>query len=69
MRTARYHSLVIDRDSLSANLVVDAEADDRTVMAVSHMERPVFGIQFHPESYGTAGGDRVIQNFLRRVRP
>jgi anthranilate synthase/aminodeoxychorismate synthase-like glutamine amidotransferase len=68
MRTARYHSLVIARDSLPADFVVDAETEDRTVMAVSHKTRPIFGIQFHPESYGTECGDRIIENFLREVR-
>jgi anthranilate synthase component 2 len=68
MRTARYHSLVIDRDSLSADFIVDAETDDRTIMAVSHKTRPIFGIQFHPESYGTEDGDRIIENFLSEAR-
>jgi anthranilate synthase component 2 len=67
MRTARYHSLVIDRETLPDVLVVDAESDGQTIMAVSHKSRPVFGIQFHPESYGTIGGDRVISNFLEQV--
>jgi anthranilate synthase component II len=67
MRTARYHSLVIARDSLPAEFVVDAETDDRTVMAVSHRTRPIFGIQFHPESYGTECGDQIIENFLREA--
>jgi anthranilate synthase/aminodeoxychorismate synthase-like glutamine amidotransferase len=68
MRTARYHSLVIARDSLPSDFVVDAETEDQTVMAVSHKTRPIFGIQFHPESYGTECGDRIIENFLREAR-
>ena len=64
MRTARYHSLVIARDSLPADFVIDAETEDGAVMAVSHKTRPAFGIQFHPESYGTECGDRIIENFL-----
>jgi anthranilate synthase component 2 len=64
MRSARYHSLVIDRASLPEELSVEAETADGVVMAVSHRSRPLYGIQFHPESYGTTGGDRVIQNFL-----
>jgi anthranilate synthase/aminodeoxychorismate synthase-like glutamine amidotransferase len=68
MRTARYHSLVIARDSVPADFVIDAETEDRTVMAVSHKTRPIFGIQFHPESYGTECGDRIIENFLREAR-
>jgi anthranilate synthase component 2 len=64
MQTARYHSLVVQRETLPEFLVVDAETDDGAIMALSHTERPMFGIQFHPESYGTEGGDRLIQNFL-----
>lgn len=64
MHTARYHSLVIERDSMPSNLVVDAETPDGVIMAVSHRSRPLFGIQFHPESYGTSSGDRLIANFI-----
>jgi anthranilate synthase/aminodeoxychorismate synthase-like glutamine amidotransferase len=64
MQTARYHSLVVQRETLPEFLVVDAETEDGAIMALSHTERPMFGIQFHPESYGTEGGDRLIQNFL-----
>ena len=67
MHTARYHSLILERDTLPADLVVDAEAEDGVVMAVTHRQRPIYGIQFHPESYGTAGGDRLIENFLRSL--
>lgn len=65
LQTARYHSLVVDRSTLPAFLRVDAVTDDGAVMALSHRDRPMFGIQFHPESYGTTGGDRLIENFLR----
>lgn len=68
MRTARYHSLVIDRAKFPDALHLQAETEDGAVMAVQHRERPVFGIQFHPESYGTAGGDHIIRNFLEAVR-
>lgn len=68
MHTARYHSLVVARDTLPDFLQVDAETDDGAIMAISHRDRPVFGIQFHPESYGTAGGDRLIENFLGALR-
>lgn len=64
MRTARYHSLIIDRATLPADLLVDAVTDDGVVMAVSHRARPVYGIQFHPESFGTGAGDQLITNFL-----
>ena len=64
MHTARYHSLVIDRQTLPGELMIDAEAPDGAIMAVSHRERPLYGIQFHPESFGTASGDQLILNFL-----
>ena len=67
MQTARYHSLIVDRASLPGDLIVDAETEDGVVMALSHRERPVFGIQFHPESFGTLGGDAIILNFLRVI--
>lgn len=64
MQTARYHSLIVDPATLPDFLSVDAETEDGAVMAVSHRRRPIFGIQFHPESYGTTGGDQLIRNFL-----
>jgi anthranilate synthase component 2 len=64
MRTARYHSLVVARESVPPFLRIDAETADGAIMALSHRERPMFGIQFHPESYGTVGGDQLILNFL-----
>jgi anthranilate/para-aminobenzoate synthase component II len=64
-KATRYHSLVIERESMPAELVVDAETGDGAVMAVRHRDLPVYGIQFHPESYGTESGDIVVANFLR----
>ena len=68
VRTARYHSLVIDGATLPEDLTVDASTPDDVIMAVSHRTLPVFGIQFHPESFGTSSGDVLIQNFLRGLR-
>jgi anthranilate synthase/aminodeoxychorismate synthase-like glutamine amidotransferase len=68
MQSARYHSLVVDRATLSDQFTIDAESTDGAVMAISHRTLPIFGIQFHPESYGTAGGDQLIRNFLGGVR-
>jgi anthranilate synthase component II len=65
MQTARYHSLVVARETLPDVFAIDAETDDGAIMAVSHRTLPIYGIQFHPESYGTAGGDQLILNFLR----
>lgn len=68
MRTARYHSLVIDRGTFPEELRIAAQTEDGAVMAMSHRSRPIHGIQFHPESYGTTGGDQIITNFLAEVR-
>lgn len=62
----RYHSLVADRASLPPTLAVTAWCKDGTVMAVRHLQRPVFGVQFHPESIGTTGGSSLVARFLDR---
>jgi anthranilate synthase component 2 len=60
----RYHSLSVDRDSLPAELEVTAWADDDEIMGLRHRSRPVFGVQFHPESIATEGGHDLLGNFL-----
>ena len=60
----RYHSLVADRETLPSSLIVTAWTTDGTVMAVRHKERPVFGLQFHPESIGTPLGRTLCERFL-----
>lgn len=60
----RYHSLIVDEGSLPRELLVIARLDDGTIMALQHREHPVFGVQFHPESILTAGGKRLLSNFL-----
>ena len=61
----RYHSLAVDEKSLPSCLSVTARsADDGMVMAVAHRKYPVFGLQFHPESFMTDSGDKLIKNFL-----
>jgi len=60
----RYHSLVIDEDSLSEDFEVSARSDDGTLMAIQHNVLPVTGIQFHPESIATENGKALLKNFL-----
>ncbi len=60
----RYHSLVVQRDGLPADLEVTAEAEDGTVMGLRHRHLPVEGVQFHPESILTVGGYRLLANWL-----
>ena len=63
----RYHSLVVDRGSLPACLVVTAETEDGVVMGIRHREYDVEGIQFHPESILTPEGKKLMNNFLARI--
>ena len=63
----RYHSLVVERESVPAVLEVSAWTDDGVVMGLRHKTWPVEGIQFHPESVLTVEGPRLIDNWLRRV--
>jgi anthranilate synthase component 2 len=60
----RYHSLVVLRDDLPAELELTAWTDDGLVMATQHRELPRFGVQFHPESILTPEGPRIVENFL-----
>jgi anthranilate synthase component 2 len=60
----RYHSLVVDRDSLPDDLAVTAETDDGLVMGLSHRRLPVHGVQFHPESIASEHGHLILRNFL-----
>lgn len=61
----RYHSLVIDSHTVPDQLVVDSVADDGSIMAIHHARYPVFGLQFHPESFRTETGKRLLANFLK----
>ena len=64
----RYHSLVVAEDAMPADLAVTARSDDGLVMALAHRSRPVFGVQFHPESVLTPEGERLLANFLGVAR-
>jgi anthranilate synthase component 2 len=60
----RYHSLVVDRDSLPDSLEITAELEDGTIMGLQHRTLPIHGVQFHPESIASEHGHRLLQNFL-----
>jgi anthranilate synthase component II len=64
----RYHSLVVDRDSVPDVLAVSAESEDGLVMGLRHRELPVEGVQFHPESILTVAGHDLLRNFLAAVK-
>ena len=64
-QATRYHSLVVDAPSLPDCFRITARAeDDREIMAISHKEHPVEGVQFHPESVLTQYGHKLLQNFI-----
>jgi len=63
-QATRYHSLVVERSSMPADLTVVAETDDRLVMGLAHTRLPVHGVQFHPESIASEHGHVILKNFL-----
>jgi anthranilate synthase component 2 len=63
-RATRYHSLVVERTSLPADLTVVAQTDDRLIMGLAHARLPVHGVQFHPESIASEHGHLILKNFL-----
>lgn len=63
----RYHSLIVERESLPDCLEVSAETEEGEIMGLRHRTLPVEGIQFHPESILTPGGKRIIRNFLQFI--
>lgn len=60
----RYHSLSVEKADLPADLEVTAWTDDGEIMGVQHRTRPIFGVQFHPESIATECGHELLANFL-----
>ena len=69
LEVGRYHSLVVERESLPASLEVVASATDdpREIHALRHVTHPVWGVQFHPESVLTPSGKQLLRNFLDRL--
>jgi anthranilate synthase/aminodeoxychorismate synthase-like glutamine amidotransferase len=65
LTVGRYHSLVVEEKSLPPELAVTARTADGMVMAMAHLQYPVVGVQFHPESILTRGGYELLANFLR----
>ena len=60
----RYHSLVVREEGLPADLIITAHSDDGLAMALAHRSKPVYGVQFHPESVLTPEGEKLLANFL-----
>ncbi len=68
-QATRYHSLAIEPASLPETLVANAFTADGEIMGIRHVERPVHGVQFHPESIASEHGHALLRNFLDLTRP
>ncbi len=68
LEATRYHSLIVDRETLPDVFEITAESDDGLLMGIRHREHDIEGVQFHPESVLTTAGHDLIGNFLSRCR-
>lgn len=66
--STRYHSLIVERDTLPDCLEITAELEDGTIMGLQHRELPIHGVQFHPESIRSEHGHALLENFLKDVK-
>lgn len=64
----RYHSLIVERDTLPETLAITAETDDGLIMGLQHKTRPIHGVQFHPESIASQHGHDLLRNFLKEAK-
>ena len=64
LSVTRYHSLIAEKESLPACLDITAQTSDGIIMGLSHKEKPIHGVQFHPESIATENGHALLKNFL-----
>ena len=60
----RYHSLIIDKKTLSKELVITAQTEDGIIMGIMHKRYNIHGVQFHPESIKTKVGIKILKNFI-----
>lgn len=67
IKVARYHSLIVDSETLPECLEITAYDSKNQIMAISHKEHPTYGVQFHPESVMTDTGRKIIENFLNNI--
>ncbi len=66
-KATRYHSLIIEKGSLSNDFIITAETKNKIIMGIAHKKLPVYGLQFHPESIGTDNGKTILKNFLNLI--
>lgn len=68
LQVTRYHSLIVERDSLPDCLEITAETDSGTIMGIQHRTLPFHGVQFHPESIASQQGHELLKNFLQSIK-
>jgi len=66
-KATRYHSLIIDKKSISEDLNITAKTEDGVIMGIQHVRLPFYGVQFHPESIATEYGHKIVENFINCV--
>ena len=66
-KATRYHSLIVDKKSVSKNLNITAKTKDGVIMGIQHVRLPFYGVQFHPESIATEYGHKIVKNFLNCI--
>ena len=64
----RYHSLIVEKNTLSKDVEIIAQTKNKIIMGISHKRKKIFGIQFHPESIGTQNGKKILKNFLNIIK-
>jgi anthranilate synthase/aminodeoxychorismate synthase-like glutamine amidotransferase len=67
-QAARYHSLIVDKGSLPNCLKINAKTESGLIMGITHLEWPLWGVQFHPESFLTVHGKQLLTNFIQAVK-
>ena len=67
-KATRYHSLIVERESLPQELMITAGLDDGTIMGLKHKYLPIEGVQFHPESIASEYGHKLLRNFTKTLR-
>ena len=67
-KATRYHSLIVERETLPPNLKIIAETRNKIIMGIAHKNKKIFGLQFHPESIGTDLGKTILGNFLSIIK-
>lgn len=67
LNVTRYHSLIVERDSLPSCFEITAETDDGVIMGIRHKSYPIVGVQFHPEAILTEQGHELLNNFIKRL--